>query len=331
VLVTSRTPLRVSLFGGGTDYRDWFMRRPGAVLGFTIDKYIYISALKLSSFVDYRYRLTYSKLELEQRIEDIQHPVVRAVLMSQDYRDPLDCSIQADLPANIGLGSSSAFAVGFLRLVSELQGVPRTKHELAQLAIDVEQNMLSERVGVQDQLHATFGGINRFDLDGEKVRIHPMPVTGADMDSLADWMLLVYTRVQRHASATVAEQIDKTASGEIDEQLAAMLELVDEAQEMFESKHGDDLACSLAGLLDRSWQLKRTLSSRVTNSDIDDLYDQCRTLGALGGKLCGAGGGGFLLVVVPPDRRADFVQQLGADRCVPFRIEHTGSSVVRNY
>jgi D-glycero-alpha-D-manno-heptose-7-phosphate kinase len=331
VLITSRTPLRVSLFGGGSDYHEWFKRRPGAVLGFTIDKYIYISALRLPEFVDYRYRLTYSRLEREQRIEDLQHPAVRAVLDRYDYRAPLDISVQADLPANAGLGSSSSFAVGMLNLLSGLQGTPRTRLELAQLAIELEHEVLAERVGIQDQLHAAFGGLNRFDFFEDSLRVSPVQISGADLEALTDWMLLVYAGAKRHASATLEEQIEKTSKGDVDAQLERMVELVDAAQEVFERRRGEELVTGLAELLRESWDLKRRLSSSVTNPQIDELYDVCLGHGALAGKLCGAGGGGFLLVLVPPDARARLVEHVGAGNCVSFRMDHHGSSVRQNW
>ena len=327
MIISSRTPLRVSLFGGGSDYVSWYRERPGAVLGFTMDKYIYISALPLTAFVDYRYRLSYSRLEMERELERIQHPVVRSVLEREGYAHPLDCSIQSDLPANAGLGSSSAFTVGFLNLVSALKGTPRTKVELARLAIELEQQVLSEQVGIQDQLHATFGGLNRFDFHGEELQMRPIQVSGASLDTLADWLVLVFTDRPRKASETLDEQIANTGARRVDAELSAMVALVDDAQEAFETKHGDALPIALAELLDESWRLKRRLSTKVTNEHIDSVYDRCKRAGALAGKLCGAGGGGFLLMVVPPDARAALVEEIGEHRCVNFRIEHSGSTV----
>jgi D-glycero-alpha-D-manno-heptose-7-phosphate kinase len=317
----------VSLFGGGTDYPAWFERRPGAVIGFTIDKYIYMSALRLSSFVDYRYRLTYSRLETVREVEEIQHPVVRAVLLREKYHAALDLSIQADLPASSGLGSSSAFTVGFLNLVSALKGVSRSRLELARLAIDTEQNQLQERVGVQDQLDAAFGGINRFNFEGEGLSIHPLQIDAGEVDSFADWLLLVHTGISRRATDVLAEQLANTAGGRLDDALAAMFVLVDEAQTALESLRGESLMRELARLLLEGWRLKRSLSTQVSNSQIDELYDLGLHQGALAGKLCGAGGGGFLLLVVPPERRSGLVEALGADRCVSFRVEHSGSVV----
>jgi D-glycero-alpha-D-manno-heptose-7-phosphate kinase len=327
MMVTSRTPLRVSLFGGGSDYPAWYRRRPGAVLGFTIDKYIYISAIRLPAFVDYRYRLTYSKLERCQQVAELQHPAVRAVL-ERDWDDrPLDISMQADLPANAGLGSSSSFAVGFLNLVSALRGIPRTRLELAQLAIELEHDVLHERVGIQDQLHAAFGGLNRFDFHGDELSVSPVPISGADLEVLSGWLILVYTGRKRHASGTLEEQLDRTARRRLDEQLEQMVRQVDEAERLFRTRRGDDLAEGLAETLRTAWQLKRSLSTSVSTPEIDALYERCLRHGALAGKLLGAGGGGFLLMVVPPDARERLVADLGPERCVQFSIDHAGATV----
>lgn len=327
MLVTSRTPLRVSLFGGGSDYPEWFRRRPGAVLGFAIDKYIYLSALQLPEFVDYRYRLTYSRLERVHAIEELQHPAVRAVLSRAGFERPLDISVQADLPANAGLGSSSSFAVGMLHLVSALQRIPRTRLELARLAIELEHQVLEERVGIQDQLHAAFGGLNRFDFFEDELRVAPVNISGADLESLTDWMLLIYTGTKRHASATLAEQIANTAGAAVDDELEQMVAMVDTAQRVFEERRGDDLVLALAELLRESWELKRRLSSTVSNEEIDRVYDMCMANGALAGKLCGAGAGGFLLVIVPPDARPRLVAAAGPQNCVSVRMDHEGSTV----
>jgi D-glycero-alpha-D-manno-heptose-7-phosphate kinase len=331
VLVSSRTPLRVSLFGGGSDYPEWFRRHPGAVLGFAIDKYIYISALRLPEFVDYRYRLTWSQLEREQRVADLQHPAVRAILERYRYDQPLDLSVQADLPANAGLGSSSSFAVGMLNLLSALQHTPRTRLELAQLAIELEHEVLNERVGIQDQLHAAFGGLNRFDFFTDQIKVSPVQISGSDLAALADWMLLVYSGSKRHASAKLEDQMESTSNGSIDSKLDRMVELVDLAQTAFERHRGEALGLALAELLRESWALKRGLSGHVSNTEIDALYDACMARGALAGKVCGAGGGGFLLIVVPPDARQGLIDHVGAGNCVSFGMDHEGSTVRQHW
>lgn len=328
MILTSRTPLRVSLFGGGTDYPAYFERRPGAVVGFAIDKYIYISALRLSSSVDYRYRLSYSKVELVDDVAQIQHPVVRVLLERYRCLDAMDFSIQADLPASAGLGSSSTFTVGFIALVSALQGIARTKLELAQEAIHAEQTLLGEAVGVQDQLHAAFGGINRFDFrNGAPFAMQPIAIAPAELRTLTAWMVLVYTGLKRRASEVVAEQLRSTAARAIDADLSRLVALADAGQRILETERGERLPRELARLLDESWQVKRRLSAKVSTGEIDALYARGCALGALGGKLCGAGGGGFLLMIVPPERRAAFAAALGARRCVDFAIDFAGATV----
>jgi D-glycero-alpha-D-manno-heptose-7-phosphate kinase len=319
------------MFGGGSDYPEWFRRRPGAVLGFTIDKYVYISALRLTTFVDYRFRLSYHKLETGNTIADLGHPVVQAVLTREAIEAPLDISVQADLPANSGLGTSSAFTVGFVNLISSIKGTTRTKLELAELAIDIEQKVLKERVGIQDQLHTALGGLNHFRFEGDKFDIHPVHVRGEDLDRLTDWMVLVYTGIKRHASGILDQQIANTASQKVDAELGDMVELVAEGHRVFETMRDDALPTELARLLREGWRLKKRLSPQISSPDIDELYERCRAMGAIAGKLCGAGGGGFLLILVPPHRRAALCAALGPERCISFRIEHAGSVVSRRW
>lgn len=330
MILTSRTPLRISLFGGGTDYPQYFRRRPGSVLGFAIDKYIYISALSLGAFVDYRFRVSYSRVETVDEIGQIRHPVVRAILADEAVVEPTDFSIQADLPASAGLGSSSAFTVGFQNLVWTLRGHAVPRLELARRAIHIEQVMLGERVGVQDQLHAAVGGFNRFDFAGDDIAVTPMPLSRAALDEFARWMVLVYTGRKRHASEVLEEQIAYTVAGTVDDELESMRALVDAAEEVVRgAADSEAIAIGLAPLLAESWSLKRRLSAHVSDGEIDGLYDAGIAAGALAGKLCGAGGGGFLLMIVPPDRRDRFLEDMGRRRCVEFGIDDSGSTVLR--
>src|SRR5215207_309110 len=268
MMVAVRTPLRVSLFGGGTDYPAYFRREPGAVLGFTIDKYIYLSALRLTASVDYRYRLSYSRVENVDSVAAIQHPVVRAVLEHYGFDEPTDFSVQSDLPAAAGLGSSSAFTVSVINLVSHLTGTPRTRMELAREAIHTEQALLQENVGVQDQLHASFGGINRFDLHGDAFRIAPVNIAGRDLKVLADWMVLVYTGVKRRATAVAAEQVKSTQAGALDAELREMMAFVDAAQQILEDTgRRADAPARIGALLHQSWQVKKRLSPKISAPD----------------------------------------------------------------
>lgn len=328
MIVMTRTPLRVSLFGGGTDYPAYFRRMPGSVIGFAINKYIHISALSLGAFVDYRYRLSYSRVEMVDEIGSFQHPVVRTLLRHYQYDKPTDFSVQADMPASAGLGSSSSFTVGFIHLLSTLMGRPRLRMEMAREAIHAEQVLLGENVGVQDQLHATFGSINRFNFSGDDYSIAPINISGAALKSLTDWMILIYTGIKRHASEVVKEQIAKTAASKVDKELSSLIALVDEAHKVLENKNNATPAIEIARILEELWQLKKRLSSGVTMPEIEELYDLCRSNGGLGGKLCGAGGGGFLLIVVPPEKRAHLVNTVGARRCVEFEVDLNGTTLI---
>lgn len=330
MILTSRTPLRISLFGGGTDYPEYFRRAPGAVIGFAIDKYIYISALPLGAFVDYRFRISYSRVETVDEIGRIEHPVVRTVLSEENHTVPTDFSIQADLPASAGLGSSSAFTVGFQKLVWALKGIDRSPAELAARAIHIEQSLLGERVGVQDQMHAAHGGFNRFDFSATANRISPMGLSAPDLEEISRWMVLVYTGRKRHASEVLDEQMSNTVCGSVDGELAHMKQLVDDAERVIRNAaSAGDIAPGLASLLSESWDLKRRLSTRISDTEIDRLYEAGIEAGALAGKLCGAGGGGFLLMIVPPDRRADFLTVMGPRRCVEFGIDTRGAALLQ--
>lgn len=330
MILTTRTPLRISLFGGGTDYPEYFLRMPGAVIGFAIDKYIYMSALPLGAFVDYRYRVSYSRVETVDDVSRIEHPVVRAVLLAENHVVPTDFSIQADLPASAGLGSSSAFTVGFQHLVWALKGLDVSAEALAESAIHIEQCLLGERVGVQDQMHAAYGGFNRFDFSGDIRRVSPLGLSAGDLAEVARWMVLVYTGRKRHASDVLDEQLQNTVGGAVDAELSEMKRLVDEAEQVVRNASSAcDIAPGLAPLLAENWRLKRRLSARISDDDIDTLYASGVAAGALAGKLCGAGGGGFLLMIVPPDRIDGFTAAMGRRRCVGFGIDRRGSMLLR--
>jgi D-glycero-alpha-D-manno-heptose-7-phosphate kinase len=328
MLITSRTPLRVSFFGGGTDYPEYFERRPGAVVGMAIDKYIYVSALRLATFLQYKYRLSYSRVETESRIEDLHHPVVRAVLQHYGIEDALDISIMADLPASSGLGSSSAFTVGLINLISCLRQEPLTKFDLGRTAIHVERELLKEHVGVQDQLHAAFGGINRFDFIDGRTRISPVQMTSNCQAQFVSSLVLLYTGLTRYASDTLKEQIESTKDLKVERELEHLVELTSQAVRVLEGPEPDALVRDFGAMMHEGWMIKRNLSSKVSNAAIDELYDRARSAGALGGKLCGAGGGGFLLMVVPPQMRDRFAAAMAPTIAIPLDIDTLGSTII---
>ncbi len=327
-MIVSRTPLRISFFGGGTDYPEYFERARGAVLGMAIDKYIYISALRLASVLDYKYRVSYSKIEMVAAVSEIQHPVVRAVLEHHGLDQPLDVSILADLPARSGLGSSSAFTVGFLNLVGTLRHQTMTKLDLARSAVYIERDVLGENVGVQDQYHAAFGGLNRFDFETGRTRLSPIQMSGACQGALTSSLFLVYTGMTRFASVTLDEQMEKTRDRTVDAELSHLLALVDQGVAVLESADPERMLTDFGAMLHEGWETKKRLSSKVSNPAIDTLYDQARAAGALGGKLCGAGNGGFLLMLVPPERHAVFAERMRDSVIIPVGLDTVGSTIL---
>lgn len=330
MLITSRTPLRVSFFGGGTDYPEYYARYPGAVVGMAINRYIYVSALKLAHFIQYKYRVSYRALELVERCEDIKHPVVRAALEYCGVEDALDINIMADLPASSGLGSSSAFTVGLINLFRALQGRAVTRLDLGRDAIHVEREILGERVGVQDQLHAAFGGVNRFDFEGKRIRISPLQLHSEVAERVLGSLYLVYTGIQRYASDTLDEQLTATKENKVDQQLGHLLKLTEDAVSVLESDNAERALKDFGAMMHDGWMTKRQLSSKVSNPAIDALYDAALDAGALGGKLCGAGGGGFLLMVVPPERAAAFKQRICDNHVIKIEMDSNGSTILQS-
>ena len=330
MLITSRTPLRVSFFGGGTDYPEYFSRFPGAVVGMAINKYIYISALRLATFIDYKYRLSYSRLENTKTLDEIQHPVIREVLKYYSVDDALDMSVIADLPASSGLGSSSSFTVGLINLLKALKAEPVTRLDLGLAAIHAERELLSDSVGVQDQLHASFGGLNRFDFIDGRIRISPVQMHSESQNVLLSSLVLIYTGIQRSASATVKEQMELTKQRKVDRELSELLALTGQAVEVLEGNDPELMLKTFGAMMHEGWMIKRSLSSKVSNPMIDELYDAAIAAGAYGGKLCGAGGGGFLLMVVPPAQRAAFNEQMKSAFLIPIDMDRQGSVVLQN-
>lgn len=328
MLLTSRTPLRVSFFGGGTDYPEYFARYPGAVVGMAINKYIYISVLKLTNIIDYRYRLSYSIVERAQSAGDIMHPVVRTVLQSYAIEDALDINIMADLPASSGLGSSSAFTVGLLNVIGASRGQSMTRLDLGRAAIRVERELLNERVGIQDQLHAAFGGINRFDFVDGRIRITPVQMHTSCRDYLMQSLVLVYTGITRHASEILERQIQATTENKIDRQLGHLLTLTTQAVDVLEGTDPEHMLADFGAMMHEGWETKRQLSQNVSSPQIDALYERACASGALGGKLCGAGGGGFLLMVVPPHNMQGFLAAMSDQRLIPIKLDNHGSTVI---
>src|SRR6267378_934383 len=324
-MIITRTPLRVSFFGGGTDYPVWYKEHGGAVLSTAIDKYCYITCRRLPPFFDYRSRISYSKVENVANNEEIEHPSVRGCLQFMGIRDGVEIHHVADLPARTGLGTSSAFTVGLLLGLYALSDRMRDKHSLAQDAIYVEQEVLNEAVGVQDQIAAAYGGFNHitFEIDGG-IQVKPMLAPADRLSELQNQMVLFFTGFARTASEIAKEQVKETPKRAAE--LTTMRQMVEEAVEIV--SNGRRQIREFGNLLHESWILKRSLTNKISNPLIDEIYEAGRGAGAIGGKLLGAGGGGFMLFFVPPERREELILRLRKLLCVPFAFSNRGSHVV---
>ena len=325
-MIISRTPFRISFFGGGTDYPVWYRDNGGTVLNTTINKYCYISSRFLPPFFEYKYRIRYSLREEVQKVSEIKHPSVRECLTYMRIEQGIEMVHTSDLPARSGIGSSSAFTVGFLNALYALSGRMVGKRNLAASAIYIEQDILGENVGSQDQVAAAFGGLNRIDFNGkENFFVQPVTINQKKITELQNHLLLFFTGFPRTASEVASEQIQNTGSRTVE--LRTMKEMVDEAVNILNS-NGQNNIEDFGKLLNESWKLKRSLSSRVTTSEIDQMYATALEAGAIGGKLCGAGGGGFMLLFVPPRKQRLVRQALKRLLYVPFRFETLGSQII---
>jgi D-glycero-alpha-D-manno-heptose-7-phosphate kinase len=323
-MIVTRTPFRMSFFGGGTDYPVWFREHGGAVLATTLDKYCYITCRYLPPFFDHRSRIVYSKIENVRSNGEIEHPAARGVLEYLGVTAGVEVHHDGDLPAKTGLGSSSAFTVGLLHAVKALQGVMPTKMELARQAIHLEQEVLRESVGCQDQVLAAFGGLLRvdFDRDGE-IRVAPVVLPSERLENFQRHLLLFFTGFSRIASEIAEEQIRLTS--QLKSELMCLYQLVDQAQGVLCSR--GDLS-EFGRLLHESWMVKRALTRKIAPAAVDEIYQTARAAGAIGGKLMGAGGGGFMVLFARPEDHGRIRDALRRLLEVPCRFDRGGSEII---
>jgi len=322
-MIISRTPFRVSFFGGGTDYTGWFNDHKGAVLATTIDKYCYITCRYLPPFFEHKSRIIYSVTEHVHNIDEIDHPSVRETLRFLKINDGIEVHHDGDLPARTGLGSSSSFTVGLLNSLYALKGQMVTKERLAQEAIHIEQDLIKENVGCQDQMLAAYGGFNYIEFGGaHHLRVQPVTLPVAKLNLLQNHLMLFFTGFSRTASQIAEHQIKNIPKKK--SELKRMYEMVEEARAVL---NGNDLL-KFGKLLDESWKLKRTLSDKISSRNIDALYDAATRAGAIGGKLLGAGGGGFILLFVEPRHQTKVRKALKGLLEVPIKFENLGSQII---
>lgn len=323
-MIISRTPFRISFFGGGTDYPTWYRERGGAVLATTIDKYTYLSCRHLPPFFDHRIRVVYSQFEACQSVDEIKHPAVREVLRYLNIQRGIEIHYAGDLPARSGIGSSSTFTVGLLHAIHALKGHMPSKHQLATEAIYIEQDRIKETVGSQDQVSAAYGGLNHitFATNGE-ISVRPMTLTSQRIHELNDHLMLFFTGFNRTASNIAASYVQSVKTKE--DSLTRMFGMVEEAVAILSG--GEDLS-RFGKLLHDSWMAKRSLGSLISNAYIEEIYDAALESGAIGGKLIGAGGGGFMLFFVHPTDQARVKERLSNLIHVPIRFEFSGSQII---
>jgi len=323
-MIISRTPFRISFFGGGTDYPVWYKKNGGAVLCTTINKYCYITCRYLPPFFEHKHRIIYSQMEQAKDIDEIRHPCVREALRFTGITEGVEIHHDGDLPARTGLGSSSSFAVGLLHSLYALKGIMPSKMQLAKDAIHIEQNMIKENVGSQDQVSTAFGGFRRIDFSGEHhIELRPVTIKSERLEQLQDCLMLFFSGLSRTASEIAGEQIKQTPKKK--RELAEMHRMVDEAMNILS---GDGDLVEFGKLLHESWQLKRSLTDKISTPYIDYVYDTATRAGATGGKLLGAGGAGFIIFFVKPELQPEVTESLKGLLHVPFRFENSGSQII---
>ena len=324
-MIISRTPFRVSLFGGGTDFPAWYREHGGLVVSATINKYCYLNVRYLPPFFEYKYRIRYAQQEYVSSVGEIQHPSVRECIRFVGIDDGLEVQHNSDVPAMSGLGSSSSFTVGLLHALYALTGRIAGKRQLATQAIDVEQNWIKECVGCQDQIAVAFGGVNTITFGpGEEFDLAPLTFSPDTLAGIESHLLLCFTGFQRNGPDMAADQLRNMPKHE--SELKEIKCIASAAVDVL-SRQSVDMD-EIGRLLDAQWQLKRRLSTLIATPVVMDIYEAGMKAGARGAKLLGAGGGGFMLFLAPPDRHAAIRAALSRLLFVPFRFEMGGSRII---
>ena len=324
-MIITKTPYRISFFGGGSDYPDWYRKHGGMVLSTTIDKYIYISCRFLPKFFKHKYRIVWSKIENVKDINQIQHRAVKTLLKHLKIKDGMEIHYDGDLPARSGMGSSSCFAVGLIKALYKIKNNDLSKNELARKTIHFEQKIMKEVVGSQDQTITSYGGFNKIIFSkNNKIQVQKISFN-KNIRSLNKNLVLIYTGINRTAHKIANTYVKKLTKSK-KYQIEKIMSYVNEGKKILESGNVDDFG----RLLNNSWHEKKSLSNLITNKKIDELYDEAIRYGALGGKLLGAGGGGFLLMYMSKENAKKFFKRHKSIINIPFNFTKDGSQIILN-
>ena len=323
-MIISKTPYRISFFGGGTDYPNWYLKNGGEVVSTTIDKYLYLTCRNLPNFFGHKYRIVYSKIELAKKISQIEHLVVRELFKKFSFKQGIELHYDGDLPAQSGMGSSSSFIVGCINVLHNLNNHKISKKKLATQSLKFEQNVLKEVVGSQDQIAASYGGFNsiKFLRNGNYL-VNKIQISQQKEKILNSRLLLLYTGNQRRAH-DIATSYVKNLAGSKKKQMHLIQGFVSKAKLYLKSNAFDDFG----DLLNESWQLKKELSKKITNDGINQIYDKALKNGAIGGKILGAGGGGFFLFYIKKDCIGKFKKTFSNFPIINFNFEKDGSQII---
>jgi D-glycero-alpha-D-manno-heptose-7-phosphate kinase len=325
-MIISKTPYRISFFGGGSDYPVWYQKYGGSVISTTIDKYLYISLRELPKFFNHKYRIVYSKVEQVNSINNIEHHVIRKGLKRYNIKNHLEIHYDGEMPAKSGVGSSSSFIVGFLNILENLKNNSIKKNVLAKKSILFEQKILNENVGSQDQVAAAYGGFNHIIFYKNKdYSVNKINIKNHFFENLNRNLFLIYTGIQRTSSLVSSTYINKLITSK-KTYIDNILDIVCEAKKVIQSKKNLN---DFGKLLHETWILKKNLSNVMSSKKIDDIYSYCINNGALGGKILGAGSGGFLLVYVPRNKQKKLLSEIKKKNLViPFNFSSKGSEII---
>lgn len=323
-MIISRTPYRISFFGGGTDHPNWYNNNESSVISTTIDKYCYVNLRELPPFFDFKYRLRYYKREEVKFISEIKHPVIREVLNLFKYKKGIDLSHIGDIPAMSGVGSSSAFTVGMINALEALRGGHLTKRELANYAIKIEHDILKENVGSQDQIASSFGGLNIINFKNNEYEVMPLILNSEKKQTIEQSITLLFTGLVRNSNNIAKNQISNIEKKHIT--LNEMYSICQEGKKLFLSNKFDKKI--FGKLMHQQWLLKKELNHKSTNNLIDEIYNEALNSGAYGGKIIGAGGGGFIMLIGNSNFKKEVKKKFNKYLILPIKFENFGSKIV---